>query len=246
MSGSSVAGAAAAVGIAPLTMRLRSASGEIVGRATELAAVQAEVARAQRGELAAVALEGEPGIGKSHLLVAAGRLAAERGFVTVAAGADEELRGPFLLARSIFGNAAAQHGDGAGAGELRRVLAAMTGLDEPEVAGLSPDEKLLRVFDLGAVAVRTLAGHAPLALVLDDLQWADDDSVRMLRYITRSLPGAPLFVALAIRPEEAAITEAAPLLADLERLGVLRRLRLSRMTQAESADLLRGGLGGGG
>ena len=55
----------------------------------------------------------------------------------------------------------------------------------------SPDQKLLRVFDLAAVAIRALAESQPVALFVDDLQWADEDSVRMLRYIVRTDPTSP-------------------------------------------------------
>lgn len=229
----------------PLTLQTRWASGRVVGRSSELAAIRQELAAARKGLLTAVTFEGEPGIGKSRLLVAAADMAAEAGFVVIAVTADEDLRGPFLVARSLLSDhRATRAADGAAAAALRRALDAVSGQDDPSVGSLGPDERLLRAFDLAAVALRTLAGHAPVALLVDDLQWADDDSVRLVRYVVRASADVPLFLALAVRPEEMADTEVVPLLADMERLGLVRRLRLERVTQADSAELLRASLGG--
>src|SRR5437762_3439527 len=79
----------------------RPVTGTIVGRPIELAAVEQELAAAQRG-LTCLTLEGEPGIGKTRLLFGIQEMAAKEGFTMIAVTADEEIRGPFLLARSIF------------------------------------------------------------------------------------------------------------------------------------------------
>ncbi len=59
-----------------------------------------------------------------------------------------------------------------------RVVDALSSNDDPELEGMAPDRRLLRVFDLAAVALRALAAQRPLAVLVDDLQWADEDSVR--------------------------------------------------------------------
>ena len=79
---------------------------EVVGRATEMTAIGQELRSAATGRLAAVTVEGEPGIGKTRLLVDAAEQALTLGYTNVSVAADEELRGPFLLARSILGAAA--------------------------------------------------------------------------------------------------------------------------------------------
>src|SRR5918999_6376706 len=113
------------------------------------------------------------------------------------------------------------------------------------LAGLTPDHKLLRVFDLAAVAVGALAAESPVAILVDDLQWADEDSVRMLRYIVRSNADLPILIVLATRPEElAVVSEAVALIADMERMGMVRRLRLERFTQLETTEFLQQVLGG--
>src|SRR5437867_6359862 len=88
----------------PLALQVRRVTGAVVGRPVELAAIQQELASAQQGRLSGVTVEGEPGIGKTRLLLAASEIASALGFTTIAVAADEEFRGPFLLARSIVGS----------------------------------------------------------------------------------------------------------------------------------------------
>ncbi|MGH7541780.1 MAG: ATP-binding protein, partial [Gemmatimonadota bacterium] len=93
----------ASAAFAPLGLLQHRSGRSVVGRPTELAAIEDGLEAAASGRLGAVTVEGEPGIGKTRLLLAAREIAADRGFLTIAVGADEELRGPFLLARSIVG-----------------------------------------------------------------------------------------------------------------------------------------------
>ncbi|MGZ6267333.1 MAG: hypothetical protein ACXWNR_02055, partial [Candidatus Limnocylindrales bacterium] len=76
-----------------LAVQLRRATGAVIGRSAELDAISQELAEAY-GRLAALTLEGEPGIGKTRLLLAAAELASASGFTCVAITADEEIRGP--------------------------------------------------------------------------------------------------------------------------------------------------------
>ena len=228
-----------------LQVQLRRATGSIVGRSVELRAIEQGI-REARDRLIAVTLEGEPGIGKTRLLVAAADMTQAADFTTAAITADEELRGPFLVARSLFGNAAIR--DAAlgtrAEGPVRRVSDALLGRDEPGLEGLGPDAKLLRTFDLAGVAVQELATVRPLALLLDDVQWADDDTLRLLRYVIRSVADRPVFLFLAFRVDElASNSEATNLLADMERMGLVRRLRVDRFGATETGLLLAQVLG---
>jgi DNA-binding CsgD family transcriptional regulator len=230
-----------------LALQARRATGTVVGRQLELSAIKQELGAAKAGRLTAVTLEGEPGIGKTRVLLAAAELAAAEGFTPIAVTADEEIRGPFLVGRSILAGAAAgDPREGTPVQEqLQRALDSISGRDDPSLDALSPDQKLLRTFDLAALAMRELAAADPVAIVVDDLQWADDDSLRMLRYVIRAGADVPIFLALATRPEElAVVSEATTLIADMERMGMVRRLKLERFTQVETTEFLKHILGG--
>jgi tetratricopeptide (TPR) repeat protein/DNA-binding CsgD family transcriptional regulator len=229
-----------------LAVQLRRASGAVIGRSAELDAISQELNEAA-SRLAAVTLEGEPGIGKTRLLLAAAELAAAKGFTCVAITADEEIRGPFLVARSLFAAGAIRDTAAGTRAEaaVSRVVEAISGRDERGFETLSPDAKLLRAFDLAGVAISTLAEMRPLALLIDDVQWADDDTLRLLRYVVRSDADRPIFLFLTIRPDEfASVTEAVNFVADMERMGLVRRLRPGRFGSGETAELLKRVLGG--
>jgi DNA-binding CsgD family transcriptional regulator/tetratricopeptide (TPR) repeat protein len=229
-----------------LAVQFRRATGAVIGRGAELDSIAQEL-RDASSRLAAITLEGEPGIGKTRLLLAAAELAAASGFTCVAITADEEIRGPFLVARSLFASGAIQDAATDTPAEIavRRVVEAISGRDERGFENLSPDAKLLRAFDLGASEISALARLRPLALLVDDVQWADDDTLRLLRYVVRSDADRPIFMLLTIRPDEfASVTEAVNFVADMERMGLVRRLRLSRFSSVETTELLKRILGG--
>jgi tetratricopeptide (TPR) repeat protein/DNA-binding CsgD family transcriptional regulator len=229
-----------------LTVQLRRATGSIVGRNAELSAI-AQAIREAETHLGAVTLEGEPGIGKTRLLVATAEMTEAAGFTTVAITADEEIRGPFLVGRSLFANGAIRETAAGTRAEvaLRRVVEALAGRDEPGFENLSPEAKLLRTFDLAGIAIGQLALVKPLALLIDDVQWADDDTLRMLRYAVRSVADQPVFLFLSLRPDEfATVPEAVNFVADMERMGLVRRLRVTRFSASETAQMLRQVLGG--
>ncbi len=218
----------------------------VVGRPFELEAVERELASAGSG-MVCITVEGEPGIGKTRFLLAVEELARAKGFLRIAVTADEEICGPFLLARSIFASPAVVEAVQGSPAEqaVQRVCDALSSMDDPSLDSLAPDRKLVRVFDLAAVAFRALAAEHPLAVLIDDLQWADEDSLRMLRYVVRTDASSRILLVLASRPEEVAlVNEAVKLLADMERMGLMRRLKLGRFTQTESTEFLRQVLGG--
>jgi class 3 adenylate cyclase len=80
------------------------AQGPVVGRARELELVTQQMLATPDSGLRAMVLEGEAGIGKTRMLEAAAELAAqqEHPFFVLEVAADEELRGPFLLFRSLL------------------------------------------------------------------------------------------------------------------------------------------------
>ncbi|MFA7250135.1 MAG: AAA family ATPase [Dehalococcoidia bacterium] len=221
------------------------ASGPIVGRPRELSAIRQGLASARAG-LTCTVIEGEPGIGKTRFLLAVDELAATQGFIPVAVTADEEIRGPFLLARSIFGCpvlAEAIRGTAA-QGPAARAMDALANREQG-LESMPADQRLVRVFDLAAIGLRAVAAVRPVALLIDDLQWSDEDSLRLLRYVVRTDTASRIFMVLAIRPNETAlVSEATTLLADVERLGILQRLRLERFSQVESSEFLEQTLGG--
>lgn len=213
----------------------------IVGRKRELGAIDEQLAATGAG-LRALVLQGEAGIGKTRMLEAAadGAEAAEIPYLTLDVSADEELRGPFLLFRSMLNSPRmAEIAREAMALEpVDRARDAIGGRSSDRDEGLSPQEKMLRVFDEVASAVAALTRDRPVALLFDDLQWADEDSIQLIRYLVRTLATAPIFLLITVRPYSEMSSGADKLIADLDRMRVTKVLRLERFNRAETGELL--------
>ena len=128
--------------------------------------------------------------------------------------------------------------------QLDRAQEAISGRGQ-RMEGLSPQEQMLRTFDEVAATVLALTRERPLLLMLDDLQWADDDSIQLIRYLVRTMGSAPIFLLISLRPySDSATGGASKLIADLDRMRVTQVLRLQRLSRRQSGELLENLLGG--
>lgn len=221
--------------------------GPVIGRARELEVVSQQLLATPATGLTAVVLEGEAGIGKTRMLEATAQLATEQEqpFFVLEVAADEELRGPFLLFRSMLTSPrmAAVAKEAMAMEQLDRAQEAITGRGQ-RTEGLSAQEQMLRTFDEVASTVLALTRERPLLLMLDDLQWADDDSIQLIRYLVRTMGSAPVFLLISLRPySDSATGGASKLIADLDRMRITQVLRLQRLTPRQSAELLEHLLG---
>jgi DNA-binding CsgD family transcriptional regulator len=190
----------------------------LVGRRAELATALGFVDAAARGEGGALLVTGEAGVGKS-------RLVDELRERAVAAGMD------VLVGRSVDGGGTYR----AVTEALARLLREGARLDDPALrpyrAALQrlllgiADEPLANAPDptvmLGEGVLALLAGRRTL-LVLEDLHWADPDTLDLVRYLAGALAGAPLLV-LATARDDVAQPALTRLAADV-RVLALRRL----------------------
>jgi class 3 adenylate cyclase/tetratricopeptide (TPR) repeat protein len=219
----------------------------VVGRATEQRVISEMLSAPPSTGLRAVVLEGEAGIGKTRILedTAAVAMELDEPYWVLEASADEELRGPFLLFRSLLSSPRMS--------SIAQQAMALEQLDRAQEAiagrgsggeGLSPQEQMLRTFDEVASAMLALTRERPLALLLDDLQWADDDSIQLIRYLVRTLGSGPIVLVISIRPHsDSASGGAGKLIADLDRMDVTKVLRLKRLTRLQTGELLENLLG---
>jgi tetratricopeptide (TPR) repeat protein len=159
--------------------------------------------------------------------------------------ADEELRGPFLLFRSLLNSprtsSIAQQA--MSLEQLDRAQEAVGGRGQRDEA-LSPQEQMLRTFDEVTSAFLALTRERPVALLFDDVQWADDDSIQLIRYLVRTLASGPIFLLISLRPHsDSASGGVGKLIADLDRMRVTQILRLQRLSRPETGELLTNLLG---
>jgi class 3 adenylate cyclase/tetratricopeptide (TPR) repeat protein len=219
----------------------------IVGRKRELKIIEEQLGAATTG-LRAIVLEGEAGIGKTRMLeetIDMARAMANSGYLTLDVAADEELRGPFLLFRSLLSSprVAAMAREAMALEPVDRARDAVGGRIADIGDSLPPQERMLRIFDEVTSAVAALGRDHPVALLFDDLQWADEDSIQLIRYLVRTLPSAPILLFITIRPYSESSSGAGKLIADLDRMRVTQVMRLERFTRPETSELLEGLLG---
>jgi len=167
-------------------------------------------------------IEGEPGIGKTTLWLAAVEQAAAKGFRVLSARA--------AAAESVLAYTALA--------DLLDEVDASAWADLPTPQLLAVDQVLMRadndaVTDQRAVAaaflsvIERLADDRPVLLAIDDLQWLDPSSVHVLAFAARRLTG-PVGILGSVRTEADEGASAAWL--QLPRPEAVNRIRLSPLT----------------
>ncbi len=173
---------------------------------------------------------GEPGIGKSRLVEDLAAAARERGWRSLVGRCHEGEYAPALWPwLSIVRELATTHSP---TDPLLRPLL-RTDPERPDAGGGTG----LRMFDAVVELVRRSALDQPLLLVLEDVHWADDTSLHLLRHLTGSDVPAPVMVVCTRRTTEAGTSPALlDALAALARAGA-ERMRLDGL-DAESVGAL--------
>lgn len=174
----------------------------LVGRDDLLDLADRRLASARAGEGQFVLLAGEAGIGKSRLLGAIGRRTGLAGLSRVAGAAfpgDLEIAGGLLidLARGMNRRGAPPGGARIGARIEERLASGQRAAGE----GDAHRRRRLLVLDL----VDLLAGVAddgPVAILLEDLHWADDLSLEVVAQLARRLPELAVLVVGTYRSDE--------------------------------------------
>ncbi|HEX3211004.1 MAG TPA: AAA family ATPase, partial [Actinomycetota bacterium] len=104
-------------------------------------------------------------------------------------------------------------------------------------AGDSLDQ--LQVLDAVRAVLVGLAERSPVALVLEDLHWADRATRDLVAFLARTLRSGRVTVVVSYRSDELHRRHPLrPLLAELVRLPAVERLELAPFTQAELAEHL--------
>ena len=216
--------------------------GVFVAREAELGVLERAAAGCRDGGGSALVVAGEAGVGKSRLLAEASLRARGAGMLV--------LRG---RAASGAGQAPFRAVAEALAGGLRERAVSETSLRSfaPALAHMLPgwfertsDRAPELVFLAEGVLrlLRLLAGARGVLLGLEDLQWADPESLALVEYLAENVGTERLLLVGTVRDDE----PSAPLvsLRELARRGAMRWLELGRLDQDEVVKLAAARLGG--
>ena len=192
-----------------------------VGRDAELASLSLPIERVQHGQGAVVAIVGEPGVGKSRLIWEVTRTERTGNWLILEAGADPNGTGsaylPVIdLVKSYCGIDVRDDPSTARQKVIARVLAldraletdlsslfSLLGLPVEDAAwhSLEPADRRRRTLD----AIRRLLFRETqdrrVMLVVEDLQWIDDETRAVLDRLVDGMPAARMMLLVSYRPE---------------------------------------------
>jgi DNA-binding CsgD family transcriptional regulator len=183
----------------------------LVGREAELSRVDTVLAGLPQGGLCALAVHGEPGIGKTALL-------------------DEVAARARRLGLAVYAGRATEF-------EQDLPLAVYTELLSPLAMGPPAAGDRRHAYHVVRDRLAAQAATRPIVVVLDDLHWADPSSLELTEYLLRRPVPVPVLVVLAYRSHQApaGVTNALSYLGD-----AASRIGLGPLDAADLARLLPG------
>ena len=211
----------------------------LVGRDEEMEVLAGAVAAVPAGQGGTVFVLGEAGIGKSRLAREAVMLGRRLGLTVLVGRAVETATPvPFRPLTEALMSAARQGGLPEGGdlepfrGALGRLVPAWRGAVE-EVA----DDSTVMLGEAVLRLLNALAGRAGCLLVLEDLHWADAETLAVVEYLADNAPPEPLLVVVTARTEEGVAVE--QLGHSLQARGCATIVSLSRLTPGDVRRMAR-------
>lgn len=224
-------------------------SNRLVGRQQELQVCLRVVEDVGRGAGRMLLLSGEPGIGKTRLAQEIAVAAHGLGFLLGAGTCSQQRQMtpffPFLDALTSLYRASPE----AIQADLRTRCSILGRLlpdlgitvPPPSAQGQEEHVRLLRAI---AEFLRSVSTASPVALMIDDLHWADSASVDLLDYLARSTRSHAVLMLGTYRSDE--VDHDHPLyrtLLDLDRQRLAEVIPLSRFKQKDTGDLIASTIG---
>jgi class 3 adenylate cyclase/tetratricopeptide (TPR) repeat protein len=226
----------------------RALSPFFVGRPDELTRLVEQLRRAADRDRQTALLCGEPGAGKTRLGAEFASRAADDGWNVLFGRCDDGLGLPYqpfveALERalpSLDDALLAAHVDRYG-GELTRLLPQLARRidDVPEPLAADAEMARYRLFEATAGLLRDIAAQVPTLLVLDDLHWATEPTVRLLKHMIADPEPARLMVIGTLRETDLAPDDLlAMAIGDFLRLPGVTQLRLDGLAFDDVAVLV--------
>ncbi len=227
-----------------------SSERRLVGRDPELTVLRQRWSELAANNRRVIALEGEPGIGKTTLAASFARDTHREGANVLYGRAEEEAIVPYAPLVEALRHYVVQRSDLQFDHALRIHLRELGWLipeladhrAEPRVPTDDPRLQRMRLYQAVAALVAHAASQRSVLLVLEDLQWADADTLLILRQVLREATPRPVLALVTYQASEVALDHPLwHLLSDFHRdLGVTR-LVLRGLGDEAITDLVANG-----
>jgi DNA-binding CsgD family transcriptional regulator/tetratricopeptide (TPR) repeat protein len=231
-------------------MRARLTSTHFVGRVGELAELELAWAEADAGRPVLVLLGGESGVGKTRLVTEFEHRLADQGSLVLRGegleqGETELPYAPLLSALRPLVRERHPALESLSPATRSHLATLLPALDDGRGRADAQDPSAqLRLFEALLELLDVLSESQPLALVLEDMHWADRSTRTFVAFLTRSMRQERVLLLLTFRTDELHRRHALrPLLSEVERLERARRIDLARFDRAELVEALTDILG---
>jgi DNA-binding SARP family transcriptional activator len=216
----------------------------LIGREAEVVRLTQALAQACRGHGHVVTILGEAGIGKTRLVTALREVATRRGAQTLIGRSFETERllpfGPWVHAIREAGVLESRAVERLSAGWLGELSYLFPELRPREWPWPSEPIAALRLFEGLTELVKSVASSRPLALVLEDLHWADEMSVDLFSFVGRRLEGRRILLVGTVRDEDLGGSSSLDrMLAELGQAPEVVRLTLAPLSREHTRRLVR-------
>jgi predicted ATPase len=180
----------------------------LTGREEEIDRLRSSWERAARGQQQIAVVTGEPGVGKTRLVVEFARSIARHATVLVGRCDREALvaYAPWVtilqrMIRATPSQALRQHLAAIDAGsELAQIVPEIsTRIHIGAPGSATPDGRRYRLFEAVSQLLAAASQGAPILLLIDDLHWADRGSLLLLRHLIRSTRQAAICIVITHR-----------------------------------------------
>ncbi len=232
-------------------MALPGAASDLVGRVDELTALRAAWAAAVEGRPGVVLLGGDAGVGKSRLVAELRPAVADAGGAWLVGATPSRGSGaqPFapltgalrVLLRELSAAEDREERDriiGPARADLARLLPELGPAGGVPAGFDQVATEPARLFELVIGLLERLGRDRPVALVLEDLHWAEASTLDLVDFLARNLDGLRLLVVLTYRTDELHRTHPLrPALAELRRLPVATATTVEPLDADEVARL---------
>jgi class 3 adenylate cyclase/tetratricopeptide (TPR) repeat protein len=225
-----------------------------VARGQERAKLLRAVERAREGAGSLVLIGGEAGVGKTRLVEEAAAEARRLGLrVLTGRCVDQQGAPPYLPTIEHIEEAARQVSPeglrqtlGENAPEIAKLMPELRVRypDIPEPVSLPPDQERRYLLHGVAEFVERAARTTPLMLVYEDLQWADESTLLLIRLLAQRVAQVPVLAVGTYRDTDLKPGRPlAALLPELLRQRLVDEIRLGRFTEDGVAAVLAGRAG---